>query len=157
MTDAHGTNEGALWGGGSIRTAAAMAALSKSTHFDWVLAPYDVRASQAHAKVLHKAGLLSDADLATMLDGLTRLGDDVASGAFGPADTDEDVHGALERGLIERVGPEVGGRLRAGRYPMIRWPHCSACGCVTRSAASPTAFSTWSTRSRRRQLRTRMP
>ncbi|NKS55748.1 argininosuccinate lyase [Rhodococcus hoagii] len=92
-----------------------MAALSKSTHFDWVLAPYDVRASQAHAKVLHKAGLLSDADLATMLDGLTRLGDDVASGAFGPADSDEDVHGALERGLIERVGPEVGGRLRAGR------------------------------------------
>ncbi len=49
-----------------------MAALSKSTHFDWVLAPYDVRASQAHAKVLHGAGLLTDADLATMLDGLER-------------------------------------------------------------------------------------
>lgn len=38
-----------------VRPAAAMAALSKSTHFDWVLAPYDVRASQAHARVLHKA------------------------------------------------------------------------------------------------------
>ena len=47
-----------------------MAALSKSTHFDWVLAPYDVRASQAHARVLHKAGLLGDEDLAAMLDGL---------------------------------------------------------------------------------------
>ncbi len=34
---------------------------------------------------------------------------------FLPAPTDEDVHGALERGLIERVGPELGGRLRAGR------------------------------------------
>ncbi|MGW4480547.1 argininosuccinate lyase [Rhodococcus triatomae] len=116
MTDAHGTNEGALWGGRfESGPAAAMAALSKSTHFDWVLAPYDVRASKAHAKVLHAAGLLADGDLATMLEGLDRLGADVASGAFVPADSDEDVHGALERGLIDRVGPEVGGRLRAGR------------------------------------------
>ncbi|UYP17316.1 argininosuccinate lyase [Rhodococcus sp. Z13] len=112
----HGTNEGALWGGRfASGPAAAMAALSKSTHFDWALAPYDVRASQAHAKVLHRAGLLTDDDLATMLDGLERLAADVASGAFTPAESDEDVHGALERGLIERVGPEVGGRLRAGR------------------------------------------
>ncbi|WP_068164101.1 argininosuccinate lyase [Rhodococcus phenolicus] len=111
-----GTNEGALWGGRfASGPAAAMAALSKSTHFDWALAPYDVRASQAHAKVLHRAGLLSDGDLATMLDGLDRLAADVASGAFVPAESDEDVHGALERGLIDRVGPEVGGRLRAGR------------------------------------------
>ncbi|MDX5312473.1 MAG: argininosuccinate lyase, partial [Rhodococcus sp. (in: high G+C Gram-positive bacteria)] len=113
---AHGTNEGALWGGRfASGPAAAMAALSKSTHFDWALAPYDVRASKAHARVLHKAGLLSDADLTAMLDGLDRLATDVASGAFTPAESDEDVHGALERGLIERVGPEVGGRLRAGR------------------------------------------
>lgn len=106
----------ALWGGRfASGPAQAMAALSKSTHFDWVLAPHDVRASQAHARVLHAAGLLTDADLATMLDGLTRLAADVASGAFVPAQDDEDVHSALERGLIERVGPEVGGRLRAGR------------------------------------------
>ncbi|MGV7904233.1 argininosuccinate lyase, partial [Mycobacterium kansasii] len=81
--------------------AEAMAALSKSTHFDWALAPYDVRASKAHARVLNRAGLLSDADLEAMLAALTRLGDDVASGAFQPAESDEDVHGALERGLIE--------------------------------------------------------
>jgi argininosuccinate lyase len=112
----HGTNEGALWGGRFAGgPTEAMAALSKSTHFDWVLAPYDVLASKAHASVLHRAGLLSDDDLATMLDGLTRLGEDVASGAFGPDAGDEDVHGAMERGLIDRVGPEVGGRLRAGR------------------------------------------
>ncbi|NLE81474.1 MAG: argininosuccinate lyase [Rhodococcus sp.] len=122
----HGTDEGAekqgatvagaLWGGRfESGPAAAMAALSKSTHFDWVLAPYDVRASKAHARVLHKAGLLSEDDLATMLDGLDRLAADVASGAFAPSESDEDVHGALERGLIDRVGAEVGGRLRAGR------------------------------------------
>lgn len=110
------TNEGALWGGRfSGGPSEAMFALSVSTHFDWVLAPYDVLASKAHAKVLHKAGLLSDADLDIMLSGLTELGEKVASGEFVPAPTDEDVHGAMERGLIDIVGPEVGGRLRAGR------------------------------------------
>lgn len=112
----HKTNEGALWGGRfSGGPSEAMFALSVSTHFDWVLAPYDVLASKAHAKVLHKAGLLSGVDLDTMLSGLTELGEKVASGEFRPAPTDEDVHGAMERGLIEIVGPEVGGRLRAGR------------------------------------------
>lgn len=112
----HKTNEGALWGGRfSGGPSEAMFALSVSTHFDWVLAPYDVLASKAHAKVLHKAGLLSDADLETMLSGLTELGEKVASGEFGPLPTDEDVHGAMERGLIDIVGSEVGGRLRAGR------------------------------------------
>lgn len=112
----HGTNEGALWGGRfSGGPSEAMFALSVSTHFDWVLAPYDVLASKAHARVLHKAGLLSDADFETMLEGLDQLGQDVADGSFRPAPSDEDVHGTMERGLIERVGPEVGGRLRAGR------------------------------------------
>ena len=112
----HKTNEGALWGGRfSGGPSEAMFALSVSTHFDWVLAPYDVLASKAHAKVLNRAGLLSDDNLAVMLDGLDQLGRDVADGSFGPLPTDEDVHGAMERGLIDRVGPEVGGRLRAGR------------------------------------------
>lgn len=115
-TEAHGTNEGALWGGRfSGGPTEAMAVLSKSTHFDWVLAPYDVLASQAHARVLHKANLLSDEDFDTLIAGLQKLGKDVADGSFGPEPSDEDVHGAMERGLIDRVGPEVGGRLRAGR------------------------------------------
>jgi argininosuccinate lyase len=50
-----------------------------------------------------------------MLEGLDLLEADVVSGAFTPAEDDEDVHTALERGLIERVGPDLGGRLRAGR------------------------------------------
>lgn len=112
----HGTNEGSLWGGRfADGPAAAMAALSRSTHFDWVLAPYDIEASMAHARILNRAGLLTDADLTAMHDGLRRLAADVSDGSFGPAESDEDVHGALERGLIERVGPELGGRLRAGR------------------------------------------
>ncbi|ORB60901.1 argininosuccinate lyase [Mycobacteroides saopaulense] len=110
------TNEGSLWGGRFAGgPAPTLAALSKSTHFDWVLAPYDIRASIAHARVLRKADLLTDDQLSALVDGLQRLERDVASGDFVPADTDEDVHGALERGLIERVGADIGGRLRAGR------------------------------------------
>ena len=93
----------------------ALAALSKSTHFDWVLAPYDVAASKAHARVLHAAGLLTDEQRDGLLAGLDSLGAGIADGSFGPLPTDEDVHGALERGLIDRVGPDLGGRLRAGR------------------------------------------
>ena len=54
-----------LWGGRfATGPADALAALSKSTHFDWRLAPYDLRASMAHARVLHRAGLLADDELA---------------------------------------------------------------------------------------------
>ena len=110
------TNEGSLWGGRfADGPAPALAALSKSTHFDWALAPYDIAASKAHAAVLHRAGLLTDEQRDGLLAGLDSLGDDVADGSFTPLVTDEDVHGALERGLIDRVGAELGGRLRAGR------------------------------------------
>jgi len=127
MADTPGPGEGmpggpagaervSLWGGRFAGGPAdALAALSKSTHFDWRLAAYDIAGSRAHARVLRRAGLLDDATLEGMLDGLARLLADVESGAFRPADDDEDVHTALERGLIERAGAEVGGRLRAGR------------------------------------------
>lgn len=105
-----------LWGGRFAGWPAdALAALSKSTHFDWRLARHDIAGSRAHSRVLHAAGLLDDTTLTAMLDALDRLDADVASGAFLPTPDDEDVHTALERGLIERAGPEVGGRLRAGR------------------------------------------
>ena len=130
----------ALWGGRFAGGPAdALAALSKSTHFDWRLAPYDLAGSRAHARVLHAAGLLDDATLEAMLDGLRRLEADVASGAFGPGVDDEDVHTALERGLIERVGPQVGGRLRAGRsrndqvatlFRMYLRDHARACAAL---------------------------
>ncbi|HTY28777.1 MAG TPA: argininosuccinate lyase, partial [Mycobacterium sp.] len=105
------TNEGSLWGGRfADGPAPALAALSKSTHFDWVLAPYDIAASKAHAKVLHRAGLLTDEQRDGLLAALDSLGADVADGSFTPLVTDEDVHGALERGLIDRVGADLGGR-----------------------------------------------
>ncbi|MFI7579737.1 argininosuccinate lyase [Kocuria sp. M1N1S27] len=114
--DKHGTNEGALWGGRFAGGPAdALAALSKSTDFDWRLAPYDIAGSRAHARVLRTAGLLGADELEGMLEALDRLEADVRSGAYAPAASDEDVHGSLEKGLIERAGPELGGKLRAGR------------------------------------------
>ena len=105
-----------LWGGRFAGGPSdALAALSVSTHFDWRLARYDIAGSRAHARVLHDAGLLDEEHLAAMLDALARLAEDVESGAFVPAEDDEDVHTALERGLLERAGTDVGGRLRAGR------------------------------------------
>lgn len=110
------TNEGSLWGGRfADGPSEALAALSKSTHFDWVLAPYDIQASKAHVQVLFNAALLTEEQRDGLLTGLESLAADVADGSFLPLPTDEDVHGALERGLIDRVGAELGGRLRAGR------------------------------------------
>jgi argininosuccinate lyase len=115
-TSAGTTNEGSLWGGRfASGPSPELQALSRSTHFDWQLTPYDLAGSRAHANALHRAGLLTDADHAELLRGLAALGERYASGDLRPADTDEDVHGALERLLLEEVGPEVGGRLRAGR------------------------------------------
>ena len=110
------TNEGALWGGRFAGGPAdALAALSKSTHFDWRLARYDIAGSRAHARVLHTAGLLDESELAGMIAALDELEADVVSGAYVASDSDEDVHGSLERGLIERAGTALGGKLRAGR------------------------------------------
>ncbi|QNN52604.1 argininosuccinate lyase [Nocardioides mesophilus] len=116
MTEKSTTNAGALWGGRfSSGPSPELAALSKSTHFDWRLAPYDLAGSRAHARVLHRAGLLTDAELDGLVAGLDRLSAQVASGEVVAAESDEDVHGALERLLLEEVGTDLGGRLRAGR------------------------------------------
>jgi argininosuccinate lyase len=110
------TNEGSLWGGRfASGPSPELQELSRSTHFDWQLTPYDLAGSRAHANALHRAGLLTDADHAELLRGLSVLGERYDAGDLLPSPTDEDVHGALERLLLEEVGPEVGGRLRAGR------------------------------------------
>ncbi len=104
-----------LWGGRfASGPADAMAALSASVHFDWRLAPYDIRQTAAHARVLQRAGLLTEAELTEVLAALDGLAADVASGGFLPGPDDEDVHTAIERGLLERLGA-LGGKLRAGR------------------------------------------
>lgn len=105
-----------LWGGrftGS--TNDAVAALSRSIHFDWRLASYDIKGTRAHILALRAAGYLAEAELVKLDKSLVELDKRVTSGMFVAKATDEDVHSALERGLIEMVGPELGGKVRAGR------------------------------------------
>ena len=105
-----------LWGGRfADGPSEALARLSASVHFDWRLAPYDIAGSRAHARVLHQAGLLTADELGRMHTGLDQLAADVADGSFVGTIADEDVHTALERGLLERLGADLGGKLRAGR------------------------------------------
>ncbi len=112
MTDPQPTR---LWGGRFTEgPSEAMAALSLSTHFDWRLAPYDIQQTRAHAAVLHRAGLLTDDEVDAVVVALDSLAEDVAAGRVLPDPSDEDVHTAIERNLIERLG-DLGGRLRAGR------------------------------------------
>jgi len=115
MSTANGASGVRLWGG-RFRggPAEALARLSVSVQFDWRLAPYDLAASRAHARVLAGAGLLDADELGRMLAALDDLEAACASGEFRPTVEDEDVHTALERGLLERLGT-LGGKLRAGR------------------------------------------
>lgn len=104
-----------LWGGRfSAEPADALFALSRSVHFDWRLAPYDLRSSLAHLAVLESSGLLTPDVAEKIRAALLELTEEIATGAFTYSASDEDVHSALERGLTEKLG-EIGGSLRAGR------------------------------------------
>ena len=105
----------ALWGGRFAQGPEdSVFALSRSVHFDWRLAPYDLRSSMAHLAILNKSGLIAPKDAAAISNALKELTQEVAAGTFVASDSDEDVHSALERGLTEKLGA-VGGSLRAGR------------------------------------------
>ncbi|MFL0564116.1 argininosuccinate lyase [Microbacterium sp. 179-I 1D1 NHS] len=110
------TNQGALWGGRfATGPSPELVELSRSTHFDWALAHYDLAGSHAHARALAAAGYLTAEEESRMHAGLDALGAAVRSGDLVAVESDEDVHGALEAALIREVGPELGGKLRAGR------------------------------------------
>ncbi len=105
----------ALWGGRFNQPQAdSVFALSRSVHFDWRLAPYDLVSSLAHLFVLEQSGVLNRETSQTIRTGLKSLFAAVRSGKFSPIATDEDVHSALERGLVEKIGT-VAGSIRAGR------------------------------------------
>ncbi len=104
-----------LWGGRfNSAPADAMAALSRSVHFDWRLAPYEIEVNLIHLKNLVEQGVVSKENGKKIESALLDLAKDIGSGSFKYSDADEDVHSAIERGLTERCG-EVGGAIRAGR------------------------------------------
>ena len=78
------------------------------------LVSYDVRASIAHAEMLHTRGLLESADLEAIRDGLQHLGLEHAAGLWHIELADEDGQTALEQRLTARIGA-AGGRVHLGR------------------------------------------
>ena len=105
----------ALWGGRfSGGPADCVAALSRSVHFDWRLAPYDIRVNIAHLHGLVSQQIVTPADGAKIEQALRELASEISSDTFHYNDSDEDVHSAIERGLTAKLGP-LGGAIRAGR------------------------------------------
>ena len=92
----------------------AVLRFTASLAFDRRLAPQEVRASLAHARMLAACGLLARADRIAIERGLARIGRELASGTFPWSDADEDVHTAIERRLVALVG-EAGKRLHTAR------------------------------------------
>ena len=104
-----------LWGGRFNQSPAhSMRDLSRSVHFDWRLAPYEIEVNLVHLHNLIKQKIISKSDGQTLEKGLLELAGEIGSGKFTYNDDDEDVHSAIERGLVEKCG-QIGGAIRAGR------------------------------------------
>ncbi|MBA2576584.1 MAG: argininosuccinate lyase [Euzebyaceae bacterium] len=106
---------GRLWGGRFTEEPDEAAwRLGRSVHFDVRLWPHDLAGSRAHADELLRIDVLSDDDHRDIVGALDAIGEEFRFGTFRFSEGDEDLHGAIERRLVELCGA-VGGRLRAGR------------------------------------------
>jgi len=104
-----------LWGGRFAKEIdPSVQLLNASLGIDIRLAQEDIEGSQAWARALASAGILSPDELQSLRAGLEQVGGEIAAGDFAPTPTDEDIHTAVERRLTEIVGP-VGGKLHTGR------------------------------------------
>ena len=90
------------------------ARLNASLGYDRRLWPEDVAGSRAHVAGLHRAGVIDDAELSALLDGLDAVAAELEAGDFEFRADDEDIHVAVERRLTEIVGT-VGGKLHTAR------------------------------------------
>ena len=109
------TAANALWGGRfAAGPSAIMERINASIGFDRRLADQDIAGSKAHAAMLADQGIISRADADTILDGLHRVSEEIASGAFRFKTELEDIHMNVEARLAELIGPAAG-RLHTAR------------------------------------------
>ena len=103
------------WGGRFTEsTHAVVERFTSSLPFDHQLFEYDVLGSLAHCQTLEKAKILTRAECRLLMRGLRRVRTELRERRFPFADSDEDVHMAVERRVTELIGP-VGGKLHTGR------------------------------------------
>jgi argininosuccinate lyase len=108
-----GTNK--PWGGRfESEQAPLFERLHASIPFDHVLAPFDIAGSEAHVRMLADIAVLTTDERDQILGGLDQVSREVQDGVFAWRLADEDIHMAIERRLIEIVGP-VGGKMHTGR------------------------------------------
>jgi argininosuccinate lyase len=89
-------------------------AFSASLPFDRRLYRHDIRGSIAHARMLARQGLLNQAETRAIVAGLEEIEGEISGGGFHFDIADEDIHLAVERRLIEKIGA-AGGKLHTGR------------------------------------------
>ncbi|MFM7171368.1 MAG: lyase family protein, partial [Cyanobium sp.] len=92
----------------------AIERFNASIGFDITLLQEDLDGSVAHARMLGSCGVISQAEADQLIDGLEAIRHEAAEGGFSPGIEAEDVHFAVERRLIERLGP-LGNNLHTGR------------------------------------------
>ncbi|MBI5821767.1 MAG: argininosuccinate lyase [Verrucomicrobia bacterium] len=108
------TKKHATWGGRfTAGPAEAVQRFTESVSFDHRLAPYDIRGSIAHAKMLAKIGVLSRAECAAIVKGLEQIGIEIAAGKFKWRADLEDVHMNIESELTRRI--PAGAKLHTAR------------------------------------------
>ncbi len=93
---------------------ADLRALQDSISFDKRFYKQDIIGSIAYARAIATAGILTDAEAATIIEGLQRVLAEFEGNTFELKEGDEDIHTAVERRLTEMVGV-VGGKLHTGR------------------------------------------
>jgi len=89
-------------------------AFTASIAFDARLAPDDIACSLAHVRGLERAGVLDSDETGILVAALNRVAEEVETESFAFVPTDEDIHTAIERRVIEIAGA-VGGKLHSGR------------------------------------------
>ena len=108
------TKKHATWGGRfSAGPAETVQRFTESVSFDHRLAPYDIRGSIAHAKMLARIGVLTRAESAAIARGLEQIGTEIAAGKFRWRAELEDVHMNIEAELTRRV--PAGAKLHTAR------------------------------------------
>ena len=104
-----------MWGGRFAEgTAASVEAFTASIHFDARLYRHDIAGSRAHARMLARQGLISEAECARILSGLAEIEGEIERGEFVFRPELEDIHMNIEKSLAERIGP-AGEKLHTAR------------------------------------------
>ena len=119
-----------LWGGRFTKgTDKAVEDFTSSIAFDARMYAEDIAGSKAHATMLAKQNIISDADRDAIVEGLTKIKGQIDKGEFPFSVALEDIHMNIEKRLTDDIG-EAGGRLHTGRSRMTNAQLIYTCTCV---------------------------